>query len=457
MMQQFFQNKIVRFILSAGVAVLLFWFCPHCLNKVILGAVLLTLLIFINAAEFFVRFNWLTHTSRILVGCLFIFSGFIKSNDPSGFAYKLEEYFDVFATDLANYHFLVWFFEALKSISLFLAIFICMTEVVLGFMLLIGVKVRLTLWLLLLQIVFFTFLTFYSACFDKVTHCGCFGDFIQLTPWESFGKDLALMILITVLWVGEVHIKPLFGTIISNLATVLIFMACVSFPLYAWYYLPPLDFRHFGPGDNLCQEMKPGPNFKPAKYENILVYRNKQSRQTQEFTEKNYPWQDTLHWEYADRRTRTLEKAVDEAKISDFNITDPESGENMTDSLLKNQDYYFLLIARELGEKKKDKYHPESSYLQVQGRINDFVALCDKDKKKFYGVTSAPSPEIGDFRHEVQAMYPFLSADQTLLKTMIRSNPGLILMKGCVVVANWPYHSLPSYNDLKEKYWKTGK
>jgi len=453
-MNKIFESKIVRFVLSGGIAALLFYCCPPCLSSITLGAVLFTLLVLINASSFFARFSWLTHGARILVGCLFIFSGFIKSNDPSGFSFKLVEYFEVFATDLANFHFLVSICDFLKSISLFLAIFICTFEVALGFMLLVGVRVRLTLWLLLLMNVFFTFLTFYSACFNKVTHCGCFGDAIQLTPWQSFGKDLVLDILITILWVGSVHIKSLFGSIVGNLATILIIAGSVAFPVYAWYYLPPIDFRPYAPGKNLCEEMKPGPHYKAAKYESLLIYRNKQTKQTQEFTQKNYPWQDTLHWEWADTKTKLLEAGVDEPKITDFKITDPDSGENLTDTILGNKDYYFLLVAMELGEKKKDKYEARSAYLKVQGRINDFVALCDKDKKRFYGLTSAALPEIGDFRHEVQAQYPYLNADQTVLKTMIRSNPGLMLMKGCVVIANWPYHSFPSYNDVKEKYFK---
>jgi uncharacterized membrane protein YphA (DoxX/SURF4 family) len=452
-----FENKIVRFILSAGIAGLLFAICPPCLSKLILGAVLVTLLLFINASSFFVRFSWLTHGSRILVGSLFIFSGFIKSNDPTGFSYKLEEYFDVFADDTAQWSFLAGFFHGLKSLSLFLAIFVCVTEVALGFMLLVGAKIRLTLWLLLLQIVFFTFLTFYSACFNKVTHCGCFGDAIQLTPWQSFGKDLALMILITVLWVGEQNIKPLFGPFIGNLATVLIIAGSIAFPLYAWYYLPPIDFRPYAPGKNLCEEMKPGPKYKPAKVETILTYKNIQTNEKKEFTQQNYPWQDTLHWKYDTIVNNLLEKAFDEPKITDFKITDPETQDDLTDSILRINDYYFLLVVNELGEKKKDRFEPRNSYLKVQGRINDLAALCEKDKKHFYGLTSASKSEISDFRHEVQAMYPYLNSDQTVLKTMIRSNPGLMLMKGCVVIANWPFHSLPSYNDVKEKYFKQGK
>jgi uncharacterized membrane protein YphA (DoxX/SURF4 family) len=442
-MKQFFENRIVRFILSAGTAALLLFLCPPCLSKITLGFILLILLVFVNASAFFARFNWLTQSARIIVGCLFIFSGFIKSNDPTGFSYKLGEYFDVFAEDTAKYTFLVAFFHGMKALSLFWAILVCLTEVALGFMILIGLRVRLTLWLLLLQIVFFTFLTFYSACFNKVTHCGCFGDAIQLTPWESFSKDLVLMVLITILWIGEDNIQPVFGRLIGIISTILIIAGSILFPLYAWYYLPPIDFRPYGPGKNLCEEMKPGPNYKQAEYQTTLIYRNKQTRELKEFTQQNYPWQDTLHWEWADSKPKLIKAAVDEPKIVDLKITNPESGEDLTDSILKNQDYHFILVVYDIDETNK----------KVQGRVNDFAALCDKDKKQFIGLTATPAERTRDFRHEVQAMYPFLSCDQTVLKTMIRSNPGLILMKGCNVIANWPYHSFPSYNDVKQRYF----
>ena len=442
-MRKFFENKIVRFVLSAGIAALLFFKCPPCLNKVILGSVLLAMMVLINGASFFARFSWLAHVCRFAVGAVFIFSGFIKANDPLGFSYKLEEYFDVFAEASTPHGFFFGLFHLMRNASLFFAIFICMTEVALGFMLLIGFKSRLTLWLLMLQIVFFTFLTFYSACFDKVKTCGCFGDFLVLTPWTSFGKDLGLLILITILFTGMDHVKPLFGTFASNALTWFFIAASLAFPLYTWYYLPVKDFRAYAPGKNICEQMKKGPHYKAAVYESLLIYKNRKTKELKEFTQQNYPWQDTLNWQWADTKTKLVQEGVDEPKIVDFKLTDPESSEDITDSILKNKDYYFLLVCYDLS----------STNRKVQGRVNDFQALCEKDKKLFYGVTSTSNEQIRDFRHEVQAAYPYLNCDGTVLKTMIRSNPGLMLMKGCDVIANWPYHSFPSYNDVKDKYF----
>ncbi|MFI5149433.1 MAG: BT_3928 family protein [Bacteroidia bacterium] len=438
-MQQFFANKIVRFILSAGVAVFLYWACPPCLNHGVLGAILAGLLLIINLPAVISYFPLVTHIVRVVVGITFIYSGFIKSNDPIGFAYKLEEYFEVFSQDLANSKFLVSMFHWMADWSVFFAILVCVSEVALGFMLLTGLYKRLTLWLLLAQIVFFTFLTFYSACYNKVTHCGCFGDAIVLTPWQSFTKDIALCFLISILWVGERHIKPVFGSFLGKITIVVITGISIAFPVYTWAYLPVKDYRPYAPGKNICEQMKPGPHYKQAEFG--YLYKNKKNGTVQAFPADKLPWKDSLTWVYD--TVQLIHPAVDEPLIVDFKITDPETQDDLTDSVLKNPDYYFLLVAYDLKHTNR----------KVQGRINDFVGLCDKDKKKFMALTSAPHEEIRDFRLEVQAAYPYLNGDQTMLKTMIRSNPGLMLMKGCTVIANWPFRSFPSYNDVKAKYF----
>ena len=145
--------------------------------------------------------KYLVNISRILVGLLFIFSGLIKINDPVGFSFKLEEYF---GPTVFNIDFLLPY-------VLPLAIFIVVLEVLLGVFLLIGLKKEFTIYSLFAMIVFFTFLTWYSAYFNKVTDCGCFGDAIKLTPWESFTKDVILLVLIVIIMIGLKYIKPLFN------------------------------------------------------------------------------------------------------------------------------------------------------------------------------------------------------------------------------------------------------
>src|SRR5690554_5938121 len=170
----------------------------------------------------------LTSFSRLFTGILFIISGLIKLNDPVGFSFKLEDYF---AQDVLNLPFLT-------PLALAIAVFVVILEVVLGVMLLLGYKKKFTLWTLLLMIVFFTFLTFYSAYFNKVTDCGCFGDAIKLTPWESFTKDVILLILILILFAGKRYIQPIFkptkGLIVTGISLIL----CIALGYHVLNHLP---------------------------------------------------------------------------------------------------------------------------------------------------------------------------------------------------------------------------
>src|SRR5690554_1966980 len=174
----------------------------------------------------------LTHFSRLFVGILFIISGLIKLNDPVGFSFKLEDYF---APDVLNLPFLT-------PLALAIAVFVVIFEVVLGVMLLLGYKKKFTLWTLLLMIVFFTFLTFYSAYFNKVTDCGCFGDAIKLTPWESFTKDVILLVLILILFAGKRYINTLKLAPTVSLITLVL---CCWYAYYVYNHLPVIDFRPY--------------------------------------------------------------------------------------------------------------------------------------------------------------------------------------------------------------------
>ena len=182
--------------------------------------------------------------ARIFVGVLFIFSGFIKLNDPLGFAYKLEEYF---GADVLNLEFLIPY-------ALVLSIFLVITEVLLGIMLLIGYARKFTLWSLLIMILFFTFLTFYSAYFNKVTDCGCFGDAIPLVPWESFIKDVILLVLILLLFFQREKIKPIFSSAHKWIVFVS-FIGCLIFGYYVLMHLPVFDFRAYQEGYNIKEKM----------------------------------------------------------------------------------------------------------------------------------------------------------------------------------------------------------
>lgn len=371
--------------------------------------------------------KYLVQLSRILVGVLFIISGLIKSNDTVGFAYKLEEYYQVFGT------------EFLISTAVFQAMLICIMEVMLGVALLLGTRINLTLWLLMLMIVFFTFLTFYSAYYNKVTDCGCFGDAIKLTPWESFTKDVVLLVLILILVIGRKYIRPVFNPKLTNAVLVTALFANVLFPVYTYAYLPVIDFRPYAPGKDILEGMQGGTD---GVYETSFLYKNLNTGEIKEFSGADYPWQDTLNWAWDSTITRELVAPV-QPPIHDFSISNVD-GYDYTEDILNYEGYQFFLVSYDLARANRS----------VQEKVNEFAGKCEQNQVPFYGLTAATPSLIDEFRHEVQAPYEYYISDATQLKTMIRSNPGLILLKGAKVVAMWPHRAFPSYESVKKEYFK---
>lgn len=439
-MRKFFESKLFRAIWSIGLAAFIYWICPPCFSKTTLMVLLGIQLVLINAAPIIANWTWVTHISRILVGGLFIFSGFIKANDTLGFSYKLEEYFEVFKADTG-----LGMFEWFAHISLPLAIIICASEIVLGVFLLIGYRRNLTLGLLFAQIAFFTFLTFYSACYNKVTHCGCFGDFLPLKPWESFWKDIALMILITLLFAGKENINEISSPMFMNTLAALGLVASFWFPIYTYRNLPVFDFRPYAIGKNIKKSMEFPADYQPAKYETRFLYKNLKSGELKEFDMKNYPWQDTLNWAHDSTMNVLIQDAINPPKISDLNISSLE-GNNVTDSVLSMKNYNYWLVVYDLAKTEDDE--------ELHAKINDFYKLASQEKVSFIALTASGPKEIDNFKHKHNALYDFVTVDATVLKTMIRSNPGLMLVKDATVIMNWHHHNFPTYSDAKQKYMK---
>jgi len=362
----------------------------------------------------------LASISRVFVGALFIFSGFIKANDPLGFGYKLQEYFEVF-----NMHWMV-------PLALFLAIFICIFEVAVGFALLIGARLKLVLWLLSLMMVFFTFLTFYSAYYNKVTSCGCFGDAIPLTPWQSFYKDIVLSVLTLILIIGRSYINPLFGPRFENIVVGTFTLAATAFPLYTSTHLPIIDFRPYKIGTNLYKALHPKEKF-------FYMLKNKKTGEQKEF--ESWPPDWDKEYDYVSNRTEPLDKTI--KPITGFSIQN-EAGEEHADEFLTLQGCSFILV----------EYDLDRSDRSIQGAINDFSELCKKDSVSFIALTASAPEKIATFKKEVNAGYEFYrNPDEVPLKTMVRSNPGLVMIKDSVVTAMWPHSAFPSYNDVKIKYF----
>lgn len=444
-MKKFLESKLFRAIWSIGLAALLYVACPPCFSKTTLAILLVIQVALVNGASIIGNWVWLTHICRFLVGGLFIFSGFIKANDTVGFSYKMEEYFEVFKADSG-----LGLFEWMAHGSLPFAMIMTASEVILGIFLLIGYKRNLTLALLFAQIVLFTFLTFYSACYNKVTTCGCFGDFLVLKPWTSFWKDVVLMVLITILYAGKENINeissPMFTATMAGLGVV----ASIWFPIYTYRNLPILDFRAYKIGDNIRKNMEKGEGYKDAEYKTMMVYEGvKDNSIKKEMTQEDYMkskiWEDTLTWKFDTMVTNLVRDAVNPPKITDFNVTDL-NGTVITDSILNIKTYNYWLVAYDLSKTEDDA--------DLHAKINDFYKLAQMEKVPFIALTASGPKDIDAFKHKHNALYDFVMVDATVLKTMIRSNPGLMLMKDATVIMNWHYRNLPSYTEAKEKYMK---
>lgn len=377
--------------------------------------------------------------SRLVVGLLFIFSGLIKANDPLGFGYKLQEYFEVFHISFLN------------DYAVAAAILLCTLEIVLGALLLFGFYARKVAAGLLLLIIFFTFLTFYSAFFEVVTSCGCFGDAIPLTPWQSFSKDLVLLVLIIVIFRGRNMIRPLIAnrkaqSIISG--SVIVF--ALGFGLYTFNFLPVMDFLPYKTGNNIPALMLIPPGAPADLYEITYTLKNKSTGETREMTDKEYIrteiWKDT-NWEIeGEPRNRLIRKGYD-VKIKDLKIVDSQ-GTDYNREILENPYYNLVIVAYDLA--KSDR----------KG-IGDLNAIAINAAENFnirtVLLTSNSAQDAESFSNENKLVMEVFYADAVPLKSMVRANPGLLLLKDGIVVNKWHFHNLPSYDELAERYFQNNR
>lgn len=445
--------------------------------------------------------NKLVLVSRILVGSLFIVSGLIKANDALGFSYKLEEYF---SPDVLN---MPW----AEPWALQIAMFVCITEILLGVAVILGAKGKLTVWMLAVQILFFTWLTFYSAYFDKVADCGCFGDAIKLTPWGSFTKDLVLLVFISILFWKQNTIKlntqkedliyigaslliiagfsfgmlgwgfPLWFSILlfglSLLLKKFVSLERVEWPLagtltviifgfsyYTLNHLPIKDFRPYAVGKSIPEQMVVPEGKRPPEYVYIYTLTDKLTGQTKDLNSKEYIstgiWEDK-NWEITKTSDPILYKEGYVPPIHDFVIQDAE-GYEITEDILSDENISFLLITHDLGktgafEKVGQdgviglEFFPNKEIDKVFVQVNEFAMRCQEAGFKFRAVTSSGSEEIEVFRHRMQCLFNFCTADQTMLKTVVRSNPGLVAIKKGVVLGKWHFNDWPVYKEVINK------
>ncbi len=377
--------------------------------------------------------------SRVLVGLLFIFSGLIKANDPMGFGYKLQEYFHVFHMNFLN------------DYSTWIAIIICALEVILGALLLVGIAGRKVAWGLLLLILFFTFLTFYSAFFEVVTSCGCFGDAIPLTPWQSFIKDLILLGFIIVIFIKRHKIQPITkNSTLSNLLTFFIIVASVAFGLYTTYYLPVIDFLPYKEGNNLPELMKIPEGASQDEYEHTYHLKNKATGESKTITDKEYMaqkiWEDE-RWEIVGEPLTKLIKKGYQLPIPDLIISDAE-GIDVTQEIISNPYYNFIVVSTDVT-----KLDP-IDYLALD-RINHTLReISNEENIRVVLLTSSSSDDANYLNSQLDLVLEIFYADAVPLKSMVRSNPGVLLMRNGTVIKKWSKVTFPDKDKLIANYLK---
>ncbi len=370
------------------------------------------------------------HIARILLGAIFIFSGFVKGIDPWGSAYKFTDYFNAMGLE-----WLIW--------SAFpLGVFLAFAEFAIGVALFFNIFIRFFSWLSLLFMAFFLPLTLWVAIKNPVTDCGCFGDALVISNWATFYKNLVLIVfaIIVVKYRNKMEFdrgkKP--GFVLG----VLTITAYIAIVFYSYNHLPVFDFRPYKIGVNIPEAMKTPEDAPKEIYENTFYYKNKNTGEVQQFTEQNYPWQDTVNWLYENMESKLVQEGY-KPPIHDFSIQSAE-GDNVIDFFIYEKNYVFMLIACNLDKSSRKQ----------QEKINNLAGWAKESGLSFICLTSSLPDQSATFAEETDAPYEFFTCDEITLKTIIRSNPGLIVLKDGVIVEKWHYNDIPTPEEFKEEFMK---
>ena len=357
---------------------------------------------------------------RFLLAVVFVFSGFVKAVDPLGTFYKIQDYVAAFGMS-------GWI---PAHVPLLMSVLLAATEFCVGAFLLFGVRRRISTGLALLLMVCMTPLTFYLAVANPVSDCGCFGDAVVLTNWQTFWKNVVLLVAAAVVFKWKRLIVRFVTLKVEWMVSMytLVFIFALSF--YCLRHLPVLDFRPFKVGVNIKEAMTVPPGEKPTEYETVFVL--EKDGQRKEFTLENYP---DSTWTFVKADTRIRQKGY-EPPIQEFSMVDMETGEDIADAVLSDPGYSFLLVAYQLDV-------ADDSNIDLINEIYDYSV--DRGYG-FYALTSSSMEGVERWCDMTGAEYKFYRGEDVTLKTIVRSNPGLLLLKDGVILKKW------SDNDLPDEY-----
>ncbi len=363
----------------------------------------------------------LRNICRFFVGALFLFSGFVKIVDPIGTAIKLEKYFTIFSTNFSD------FFEIFLPQTLPIAILLIASEIILGFALLFLYRMNITSWALLLLIIFFTLLTFYTAVTGAPKDCGCFGDFLKLTPWTSFGKDVILTLMIFIIFLNRFQFEE--ESKLDNwTGGGLMLMLSLSTFYFAYYnlaHLPVIDFRPYAVGNYLPDLMNNGKpavvNYKVKKGDEEIVI----EQFTMEYAKPPYEYLGTVTIEEPELST-----------IVDFNLYNKD-GELKTDDVLKGKQLFIVIR----------KLEP-LSHENIVEKLHSLEEECFKN-----GINSQIIGSISydSFLHQnFEFKGSFLTLDTDISKAVVRSKVGVLLLDNATVKGKWHYNDIPTFEEVQK-------
>ncbi len=370
----------------------------------------------------------LVETLRVLLGLLFIFSGFVKAVDPLGSAYKFHDYFMAFGMP---------FMEPLTLTASFI---LSAFEFSLGVCILLGAYRKVTSFFILAFMLVMTPLTLYLAIANPVSDCGCFGDALVISNWETFIKNIFLLAAAITIFIWHKHITPVLTKKSTWLGVLWTYIFIFGISFYCYLNLPVLDFRPYKIGANIPQLMEIPEGAPHDEYKKTYIYEKDGVKK--EFSIDNYPANDST-WTFVDAETKLVKKGY-VPPIHDFTITTSE-GVEITDIVLADTSYTFLLISPKL-EKADDS---------DVDKINEIFDYSQLSGYRFYCLTGSGTEGITEWIEDTGADYPICTTDEVTLKTIIRSNPGLLLMKSGTVINKWHHRNIPSGEELKKPLTET--
>lgn len=363
----------------------------------------------------YIRFIFIM-VCRLLLGIVFLFSGTAKAIDPAGTAIKVGEYFTAFGL------------KDLQWLALPFSVNLSAIEFTLGVCMLLGVYRRYASFLTMLMMIFMTPLTLYLALNNPVPDCGCFGDVLLLSNWQTFYKNIVLLAASVVAFIYNQRTVALYTFKTYWIVALFSYVYCICFSMVNYWHLPIVDFRPFRVGVNISEQMAVPEGAPQDEYEYTFVY-EKDGKQKM-FSLENAPAADST-WTFVSSESKLIRKGY-VPPISDFLVL-TLSGDDMTETLLTDTTATFLLIAPNLEQASDERID----------EINNVYDYAQDKRMRFYCLTGSDEEAINQWIDYTGAEYPFLFVDEVTLKTMIRSNPGMVLLKHGTILSKWHYKDIP--------------